>query len=735
MNLMMPEDSQMVQDMFQKLFATESTSERVRAAEPVGFDADLWRELVQIDAPCIRLSAEAGGSGLGLYDAALMMEEAGRRLASAPLAEAVAAVRLLGELGGDTAMQWIEKIRGQEAVLTMALQQVESGVSQLVPGGAVAAGIVTFDGEQVAIEVPASPLDAPHTLGGSAIGLFQPGSGEKIVIASGEAAQKAWAAAIEEWKILISSALIGMAQEALTMGAEYAGERVAFGQPIGAYQGIGHPLADDVIDADGARLLLWWTLCRIANNEDDAGATISQLFWWASRSATNAVAHSLHTFGGYGLSDEYDIQLYYRRAKAWALPYGDPKEELARAGRRQILGEQTCLPDVGELAIDFNPPAGGEEMAAEVRSLLEGILDPEKHVLHDHSFESHAWDVHKALGEAGLLFPSWPEEWGGRGADPDSVRASAAVKRELGYAPPSVSTTGLVGAAVMKFGTQALKEEVLHKFARGEATAALGYTEPSCGSDVFAAKTRAVRDGDEWVINGQKMFTSGADFASYVFLLTRTDPDAPKHKGLTLFLVPLDDPGVEIHPVYTFMDERTNATFYSDVRIPDYYRIGEVNGGVKVMASALAEEQGGGGYHKQLRKMAKVIQEWADGKERSGRAFIEDSDTLARLAAAYTHANISECLEARVLSTRLSGGTDLAFGPASKVFCTEAFITDSTDLIDLAAPDSLVRGKEGLGLVEMGYRHSSATTIYGGSSEVLRSMVAERRLGLPRSRG
>ena len=606
--------------------------------------------------------------------------------------------------------------------------------SQLVPGGAIASGVLTFDGREVAIEVPCTPLAAPETLGGAALGIFQPGTGERQVIASNADAARIWAAAIEEWKILTAAALFGLSREALAMGAAYASERIAFGQPIGANQGIAHPLANDVIDADGGQVFVWWTLRALADKRADAGAAISQLYWWANRTATNCVAHALHAFGGYGLTNEYDIQLYHRRAKAWGLALGDPQDELVRAGRRQVLGEAAHLPDPGLVEIDFARPTGGEELAAETRAVFKSVLDPEKHILHDHSFESHAWDVHRALGEARLLFPDWPEEWGGRGADSNSVRASRAVWGEVGYGPPSAGVTGMVGHAVMQFGQQALKDEVLLRFARGEVTASLGYTEPSSGSDLFAAKTRATRDGDDWLITGQKMFTSGANIAGYVFLLARTDPDAPKHKGLTMFLVPLDAPGVEIHPIFTFMDERTNATFYDNVRIPDRYRIGEINGAVKIMSSALSQEQSGGGYSANMRKMAGAVIAWAKNTTRNGRPLLEDSQTLARLAQVYTHANVSDCLGARVFATRLAKEPDLAYGPAAKIFCTEAFITDSADLLDLAAPDSLVRGKEGLGIVEMGYRHSTATTIYGGTSEVLRSMVAERRLGLPRSR-
>jgi alkylation response protein AidB-like acyl-CoA dehydrogenase len=734
MNLVLPDDSRAVLEMFERFFEQESSAARVRAAEPVGFDPALWRELVSLEAPFLRLAASAGGGGMGLFDACLMMEQAGRRLASAPLAESVVALRMLGELGGDAARSWIDKVRDGKTLLTLALQPVQAGETQLVPGGAVAQGILTFDGRTVAIETPAAALSAPATLGCAALGVFQPGRGERQVISSSADAPRVWAAGIEEWKLLTTAALVGLAREALSMASAYARERIAFGQPIGANQGIAHKLADDVIDADGAAMLLWWTLRAIADGHKEAAATVPMLFWWTVRTASNCVAHSLHTFGGYGLCNEYDMQLYHRRAKAWALPLGDPRSELIRGGRRLLLGEAAVLPDAGTVEINFEPPTGGQELAAETRALFKKILDPKKHNLVDHNFESHDWEVHRALGKAGLLYPDWPTKWGGRGADAEATRASLTVWQEVGYAGLPRSTTAMIGHIVQKFGTPELQEEVLLRMGRGEISACLGYTEPSGGSDVFAAKTRAVRDGDHWVINGQKMFTSGAELASFVILITRTDPDAPKHKGITVFLVPLNRPGIEIRPVHTFMDERTNATFYQDVRIEDRYRLGEVNAGAKTLAAALTMEQSGGYYHFLIREMAHTVVDWARSKKRNGSPMIEDSDVLARLARAFLEARVSEALSGRVLGTRLAGQTDLAFGPAAKVFSTEAFITNSADLLDLAAPDSLLRGKEALGLVEKGYRHSTATTIYGGTSEVLRSMVAERRLNLPRSR-
>ena len=734
MQLSLPEDSVPVKEMFERFFASESTSARVRAAEPVGFDSELWKELLSLEVPFMRMSANVGGGEMSLFDACLMMEQAGRRLAPAPLAESLVALRVLGEVGGEVARDWIAKVKGDGAVLTLALRSVEDGRLQLVPGGAVAAGILTFDGTELAIEVPATALEAPHTLGGAALGAFTPGQGERHVIASNADAKRIWEAGIEEWKILTSAALVGLSREATEMAAAYACEREAFGQLIGTYQGLAHPLANDIIDADGAAMQLMWVLRAIADERPDAGGLISTLFWWASRTATNCVAHAIHTFAGYGLSNEYDIQLYHRRAKSWALALGDPDAELERGGRRLFMGEATSLPDPGAVEVDFESPDVGNPLAEELRTLLTGILDPEKHALFEENFEAHDWDIHRALGKAGFLFPNWPEKWGGRGADADSARACSNVRMELGYAGLAGGVTGMAGALVQAVGVPELQDEVLLGFARGDFTSCLGFTEPSGGSDVFAAKTRAVRDGDEWVINGQKMFTSGAELADYVLLLTRTDPDVPKHKGLTLFLVPLKVPGVEIQPVHTFMDERTNATFYADVRIPDRYRLGEVNGGVKVMSMALTMEQGGSHYHHQMRTMVDAVLNWAREETRDGKPLIEHPNTLSRLAKVYTRAAISEALAARVLGMKLAGEPDIAYGPASKVFTTEAFIVNSADLLDLASPGSLIRGKDGLGVVEIGYRHSTATSIYGGTSEVLRSMVAERRLNLPRSR-
>ncbi len=261
-----------------------------------------------------------------------------------------------------------------------------------------------------------------------------------------------------------------------------------------------------------------------------------------------------------------------------------------------------------------------------------------------HSVAGFHPDFNRQLAEAGLLYPHWPEEFGGQDRTPFEMAALAEVFEEFNWERMTAPITNQVAQIVMRFGTEAVKREVLSKFATGSSLACLGFSEPDAGSDVFAAKTRAVRDGDDWLINGQKIFTTAANLADYVFLLVRTNPDVAKHAGLSLFLVPLGLPGVEIQAVHTLQDERTNITYYADVRVPDRYRIGEVDGGLAVMAATLELEHGGNQYRLSYANMFKHIVHWAQETRRDGRPLIEYPDVRLRLARVAVHTGVAECL-------------------------------------------------------------------------------------------
>jgi alkylation response protein AidB-like acyl-CoA dehydrogenase len=736
MNLDLNDDQRLLQDSFTRFLTAESTPARVRRAEPLGHDPALWRGLAGLGAIAMRAGEEAGGSGASLLDAALLLEQAGRHLASGPLAEAIVAARLLSEIGTPAASGWFAAAASGEKIVTLALRDAAAQPRQLVPGGAVADAVLALDGDAlVLIDLSTKPA-ALANLGSLPLAALSltGDAGERTVLARGSAAGEIFQAGLEEWKLLTAATLAGIADKALELAAAYSHERVQFGKPIGAYQGISHPLANLAADTDGTKLLVWRAIAALAEAAPDAAALVSMAFWWGAKTSGAVVAQALHTFGGYGLSLEYDIQLYHRRAKALALTYGDPALELDEAGRRLWGGAKIPLPPAGAIGIDFSYGEAAERLAAETRQFFEAHLTPELRAHAHHSFEGHDWTLHRALGAARLLFPDWPEDHGGRGADPYEAVASQLVWDEFDWTINAVAVASMVGFTIIWFGSDTLKREVLPRIAAGEVICSLGYSEPGSGSDVFAAKTKAVQDGDHWVINGQKMWTSGANLASYVLLLTRTDPAAPKHQGITLFLVPLDTPGVEITPIFTYPDERTNVTFYTDVRIPDRYRLGDVNGGLTVMTAALKLEQGGAGFLGPHRRVLERAVAWAKTTPRGAGDAIDDPLVRRTLARVATKAEVSDVIFRRSLWAKVTGAPDLAYGPMSKLFATEAFLQDATDLLDLTAPDSLLKGREGVGMIEAAHRHAAATTIYGGTSEIQRSLVAERRLSMPRSR-
>jgi alkylation response protein AidB-like acyl-CoA dehydrogenase len=739
MQLALNQDQELLRSSFAKLLRVESTPTRVRAAEPLGYDPKLWAELVAFGIPMMRVAEEHGGGGGGLLDASLIAEIAGRHLAAAPIVESIVAGRLLSELGGE-AQTWLQRVSRGEVIVTLALHEPDLKPKQVVPVAAVADAILYLDEDEVGLLVGTPSMATPDNLGKSPVALVDldnPEGRTRRILANGPDARYVYLAAVEEWKILTAAAVTELGRRAIEMAAEYATEREAFGRPIGTYQGVSHPLADAITDIEGAQLLVRRAIWAVAEGHGDAAAMLSMAFWWANRATSNALLRALRTFGGYGLSVEYDVQLYFRRGKAMALPLGDPREELIRVADR-MWGKAgwAPLPDAGEVGLDFGYGAKAEAFAAEIHRFCDENLTPDLVDRLAESLDGFDPEFNRKLGKAGLLFPDWPVEWGGqgRGAYEQSALGVAFEARDVNRVVPG--TTNMGARMVMLFGSDNLKQETLPRFAAGEAASCLGFTEPSCGSDVFAAKTRAVRDGDDWIINGQKVFTTGAHVADYVLLLTRTNPDVPKHKGLTMFLVPMALPGVSYQALHTMQEERTNITFYEDVRLPDRYRLGPVDGAVSVMAAAMKFEHSGEGYHISQPALVEAAVAWAlettgpDGKPR-----MEEDDVKARIARAAIHNEVADLLCRRAVWAGVEELPGRAYGPMSKLFTSETYVKDSADLLELAAPDSLFEGRDPLGVLEYKHRHALGTTIYGGTSEVHRSVVAEQTLGLPRTRG
>lgn len=736
MNLNLNEDQIMLRDTIARLLKTEVTPESLRAAELTqGFDRALWNQVIELGFHSMRATEAAGGLEMSLLDAVLVTEEQGRYIAPLPLCEAIAANRLLSLLNTDHANALCAQAISGEKLISFMPQPID-GNTMIVPWSAIADGVVAVDGDQVVL-IEGLQGDVGRNLGSAGHGLFSLRENpQRTVLAEGPGARSHFLATIEEWKLLTAASLAGLSRQSLALAASYAGERVQFGTLIGAYQGIAHPLATGLANAEGMQLLVWQSIWAIANNTPEAEASAGMAYWWATQACPKIAATALHTFGGYGVSLEYDIQLYYRRAKAWSLLAGDPQNTLISVGDRLWTNTKTELPDVGAVEVDFGLGSNAENMAAEVRSFFEANLTEELKAKAHHSVDGYDEEFSKKLCAAGLRYPHWPKEYGGREATPFEMAALNAVFEDYGWERITGPVTNQIAFGVMEFANQEVKDEVIGQFARGEALGCLGFSEPSSGSDIYGAKTSAVKDGDDWIINGQKIFTTSGNLAKYIFLLTRTDPSLPKHKGITIFIVPMDLPGIEIHPVYTLQDERTNITYLENVRVPDKYRLGEVNGGIKVMLHAMEMEHGGADqYRLNYQSMLDNAVKWAQTTERNGQPIIDEPATRLRLAKVAVNHAVSKVLCYRSLWAsfyKVAGRSH--FGPASKLFTTEAYLADSIDLTDLAAPWSLYEDRHGAGHIELGYRQSIGTTIYGGTSEIMRSLIAEHGLGLPKSR-
>ncbi|WP_197373705.1 acyl-CoA dehydrogenase family protein [Mycolicibacterium baixiangningiae] len=371
----------------------------------------------------------------------------------------------------------------------------------------------------------------------------------------------------------------------------------------------------------------------------------------------------------------------------------------------------------------------------ELREFLRTVVTEEVIARDRETGENFDEGVHMALGDAGYLAADYR-----RAAD----GGFSAVRRriwdlEIGRAHTPWfhwGTTAMVAHTVEQFASPDLVDDVVPGVISGRLRLCLGYTEPEGGSDVATCKTRAVReaDGSTWIINGSKMFTSNAQNAQYVFLITNTDPAAPKHKSLTMFLVPLDAPGVEIQPLRTIDGDRTNITYYSDVRISDRYRVGDVNAGWSVLRGALDAEHGTGeraddGLQK-IAVMTEHITVMADAVDRiaatvatpdaAGRRRIDDGSVAYRLGRGIAR------MEAAMSTPGMFG----------RVAIAQTMREVSPDLMDiLGAAAALPTGTVGAaddGGAEYVFRLAGPTGIYGGTLEVFRNMIAQHALGLGR---
>ena len=380
--------------------------------------------------------------------------------------------------------------------------------------------------------------------------------------------------------------------------------------------------------------------------------------------------------------------------------------------------------------MDFDLDESAVALRAEVRAFLDQELTPELEERVYRSGVSHDDVFVRRLAERGWVGLGWERDDGHRTLSPYEVHVLVDELTKAEAPIYAITTTEMVANVIRQVGSEELKAEILPRFLRGEVTIALGMTEPEVGSDVAGVRTRARRDGDKWIVNGQKMFTTNGHITDYVFLLTRTNPDAPKHAGLTLFLVRLDQPGVEVQAVYTLSGERTNIVFFSDVEVEDRWRIGDVDGGWRALMIALQDEHSAP-FSPHLARLLEAVEDWARDRGR-----LDDPDVQARLGRWATALEVAQLLELRVTWMAANGQIPVAEGPMSKLFGTESLVAAAEDLTELVGPDALRSKLDPTALadgrIEHALRFSLGTAIYAGTSEIQRNIIAQQRCGLPR---
>jgi len=339
--------------------------------------------------------------------------------------------------------------------------------------------------------------------------------------------------------------------------------------------------------------------------------------------------------------------------------------------------------------------------------------------------------VHLALGAAGYLEAEWKPESEG-GFSRVRRRIWELEKRRAHVPWVTWGTTAMVARSLASFGSPELQQEVLPGVFSGQVRLCLGYTEPEGGSDIATCKTRAVRDGEGWVINGSKMFTTGAHNCQYVFLITNTDPDAQKHKSLTMFLVPLNSPGIEIQGIRTVDGDRTNIVYYSDVRVDDKYRLGDVNGGWTVLREPLNTEHGA------VAAAVDGLQDVSIMMHQAGFMATAVDKISARVATRdpggkrpVDDASVAYRLGRSAARMEMALSAPSIFGRVAIAQTMRDIAPDLMDVLGTASALPLYTdGTADDGAAEYIYRFAPLSGIYGGTLEVFRNMIAQYVLGL-----
>ena len=580
------------------------------------------------------------------------------------------------------------------------------------------------------IELGASGVDLESTRAMGAEGLYEIrlNSAPAAII---ELAASAADDLLVEARLALMARAYGAARRSFDLVVDYAKERQQFGQAIGRFQAIQHKLADGLIALEGVRLSLDHAGHLHDRSDPSWRYFASSAAAFAGDALRRVSLETQHTFGAIGYAEEHEAPRHFKRVHLDTIALGGAPEARRRVAAFLLDDGGHGLPQV-----DLGP--AGNELREQAQRWLEAHWSGARKAAFDAKpFSKREFDPEFALdiGQTGWIGLGWSKQFGGQARSPQE---QLAFMETMERAEAPRIGAAIQANALMMFGTPDQQRKYLPEILRGEAMHGMGYSEPQAGSDLAALRTSAVREGDSWVINGQKIWTT-TWWGKYMFLAARTDPKAaPPHAGISMFIVPMEAKGVTIQPATTMYDGSFANIFYDNVRIPLENLVGEVNGGWKVLTGALAFERGlvGGGIvlkvahaFEQLR--GRVMARDGDAPPLSGDPVVRDR--IARLAA---EIEVGRQLMMHCAERAADGITPPEYGAISKVFSgelMERFGEAALDILGMrAALSEQMPGAIDNGRFEQNLRHSLMWVISIGTNEIQRSLIAQRGLGLPR---
>ena len=390
------------------------------------------------------------------------------------------------------------------------------------------------------------------------------------------------------------------------------------------------------------------------------------------------------------------------------------------------------------MRLDYTPEQ--EKLRDEIRATMEQVMTAERQAAVSERMEGGpaVRDCVRALAAADLLGVGWPKEFGGRGFSAIEQFIFAEEARRVS-APIPLVTLNTVGPTLMHYGTEEQKRTFLPAILDGSVEFAIGYSEPGAGSDLASLRTNAVRVSDElregWVINGQKMFTSGAAYADYIWLAARTDPNVKKHKGISIFIVPTSSPGFSWHPLHTMPGVSTFYTFYDNVRVPASAIVAGENQGWQLITTQLNFERAALGNLGALEPLFEKTLQWARDTKLDGGRVIDKPWVQQALARVEAEVAAYKLINLRVNAAMTKGVLNMGEASAAKVFGTELAPLVARQLLEVLDHNGLRRGTDAplRGALESAYRVAVISTFGGGANEIQRDIIAMAGLGMPRA--